>query len=93
VRTEVESDLAGTPLSAEATEIADGIASGLTQRVVEAVPDELRMQVIEAAQVSYAAGLEQIFIVSGIVALIGAVATVVLVHGEDLKFPTAGAGH
>jgi hypothetical protein len=28
-----------------------------------------------------------------VVALVGAISTVVLVRGEDLKFPTAGAGH
>ena len=51
------------------------------------------MQFIEAAEVSYVAGLKQIFIVSGVVALIGAISTVVLVRKEDLQFPTAGAGH
>jgi len=51
------------------------------------------MQFLDAAQVSYVAGLQQIFIVSGVVALLGAISTVVLVRKEDLKFPTAGAGH
>jgi EmrB/QacA subfamily drug resistance transporter len=94
VRTHVQSSLAGTGLSAKATSIADAISGGLTQRVAAAVPDEsMRMQLIHAAHVSYVAGLQQIFIVSGAVALIGAISTVVLVRGEDLKFPTAGAGH
>jgi predicted MFS family arabinose efflux permease len=94
IRTHVGSSLAGTALSAKATAIANGISGGLTQKVAAAVPDEsLRMQLLHAAQVSYVAGLRQIFIVSGVVALIGAISTVVLVRGEDLKFPTAGAGH
>jgi EmrB/QacA subfamily drug resistance transporter len=93
VRTHVESSLAGTALSAKATGIANGISGGLTRKVAAAVPESMRMQLIHAAQVSYVAGLRQIFIVSGVVALIGAISTVVLVRGEDLKFPTAGAGH
>ncbi len=93
VRTEMESSLAGTALSGEAAELGEAVAGGLTQRVAAALPEELRMQFIEAAQVSYVAGLEQIFIVSGAVALIGAISTVVLVRKEDLQFPTAGPGH
>ena len=93
VRDNVESELNGTPLEGDATEISEGIAVGLTQRIVAAVPPDMQAQIIQIAQVSYVAGLRQIFIVSGVVALIGAISTVVLVHGEDLKFPTVGAGH
>jgi hypothetical protein len=93
VRTHVESSLAGTALSGKATDIANAVAGGLTQRAAASVPESLRMDLIHAAHVSYVAGLKQIFIVSGCVALIGAISTVVLVRGEDLKFPTAGGGH
>jgi len=93
VRTEMESSLAGTALSERASELGEAVAGGLTQRVAAALPEELRMQFLEAAQVSYVAGLQQIFIVSGAVALIGAISTVVLVRKEDLQFPTAGPGH
>jgi hypothetical protein len=93
VRTEMESSLAGTALSARSSELGDAVAGGLTQRAAAALPDELRMQLIDAAQVSYVAGLQLIFVVSGVVALIGAISTVVLVRKEDLQFPTAGAGH
>ena len=57
------------------------------------MPESMRMQLIHAAQVSYVAGLKQIFIVSVVVALIGAISVIVLVRHEDLKFPTAGGGH
>jgi EmrB/QacA subfamily drug resistance transporter len=93
VRTHVTSELAGTGLSAKASDIANAVAGGLTQKAAAAVPESMRMQLIDAAQVSYVAGLKQIFIVSGAVALLGAISTLVLVRGEDLKFPTAGAGH
>lgn len=93
VVSEMESELAGTPLGAEAGELGEAVASGLTQRVAAALPEELQMQLIEAAQVSYVAGLKEIFIVSGVVALLGAISTVVLVRKEDLQFPTAGPGH
>jgi EmrB/QacA subfamily drug resistance transporter len=92
VGTKMESSLAGTPLSAQAPELGDAVAGGLTQRAAATLPPELRMQFIDAAQVSYVAGLQQIFIVSGVVALLGAISTVVLVRAEDLNFPTAGAG-
>jgi hypothetical protein len=94
VRTHVESSLAGTALSAKTTSIANAISGGLTQKLVNAVPDEnMRMQLIHTAQVSYVAGLKQIFIVSGAVALLGAISTVALCRGEDIQFPTAGAAH
>jgi hypothetical protein len=89
----VESELAGTTLSGKATDIANAIAGGLTQRAASAVPESMRADLIHAAQVSYVAGLKQIFIVSGAVALLGALSTLVLVRGEDLKFPTQGGGH
>ena len=93
VRTEMESSLAGTALSERAPELGEAVAGGLTQSVAAALPEELRMQFMQAAEVSYVAGLQQIFIVSGAVALIGAISTVVLVRKEDLQFPTAGPGH
>jgi EmrB/QacA subfamily drug resistance transporter len=93
VRTEMESSLAGTALSERAPELGEAVAGGLTQRVAAALPEELRMQFVDAAGVAYVAGLQQIFIVSGAVALIGAISTVVLVRKEDLQFPTAGPGH
>lgn len=93
VRDEMESSLAGTALSERAHELGEAVAGGLTQRAAAALPEELRMQFLEAAQVSYVAGLQEIFIVSGAVALIGAISTVVLVRKEDLQFPTAGPGH
>jgi EmrB/QacA subfamily drug resistance transporter len=93
VGTKMESSLALTPLSAKASELGDAVAGGLTQRAAATLPEGLRAQFLDAAQVSYVAGLQQIFIVSGAVALIGAISTVVLVRKEDLKFPTQGAGH
>ena len=93
VRDEMESSLAGTALSERAHELGEAVAGGLTQRAAAALPEELRMQFLDAAQVSYVAGLQEIFIVSGAVALIGAISTVVLVRKEDLQFPTAGPGH
>jgi hypothetical protein len=93
VRTNVHSELVGSSLSAKAGEIANAVAGGLTQRAAASVPESLRGDLVHAAQVSYVAGLHQIFIVSGAVALLGALSTVLLVRGEDLKFPTAGAGH
>jgi len=94
VRTDVQSSLAGTTLGGNTTDIADAISGGLTQSVAATVPDEsTRLALIDAAHVSYVAGLKEILIVAGAVALIGAISTVVLIRGEDLKFPTEGAGH
>jgi EmrB/QacA subfamily drug resistance transporter len=93
VRTHVESSLAASPLSGKSSELGDAVAGGLTQRAAATLPPELRTQLIDAAQGAYVAGLKQIFIVSGAVALFGAISVVALVRGEDLKFPTAGAGH
>jgi predicted MFS family arabinose efflux permease len=93
VRTNVESSLAGSQLSTKASDFAEAISGGLTQKAAAAVPPDVRMQLLDAAGAAYVDGLKHIFIVSGVVALIGAIWTVVLVRGEDLKFPTEGAGH
>ncbi len=93
VGTKMESSLAGTPLSAQASELGDAVAGGLTQTAAAALPPELRMQFIDAAEVSYVAGLQQIFIVSGVSPCSGRSRRSSLVRKEDLQFPTQGAGH
>jgi hypothetical protein len=93
VESEMKSELNGTLLFGQASELGQAVAGGLTQRVAATLPPDLQRQFLDAAQVSYVAGLKQIFIVSGIVALIGAISTFALVRKEDLQFPTEGAGH
>ncbi len=93
VESEMESELNGTLLFGSASELGEAVAGGLTQRAAATLPPDLQMTFLDAAQVSYVAGLKQIFIVSGAVALLGAISTFALVRKEDLKFPTQGAGH
>jgi predicted MFS family arabinose efflux permease len=93
VSVHVHSSFAGSALSAKATAIANAISAGGTQQVAATVPAAARASLLHAAHVGYVAGLRSIFIVSGAVALAGAISTILLCRGADLKFPTAGAGH
>jgi EmrB/QacA subfamily drug resistance transporter len=84
--------LAGTVLSTKAHSLGNAISEGATQQIADKVPVQARAQLLHAAHVSYVSGLRSIFVVSGAVAILGAISSVVLVRGSDLKFPTAG-GH
>jgi EmrB/QacA subfamily drug resistance transporter len=90
VRIEVDAGLAGSPAAKQSTEIADAIAAGGTPGVVEGTPGGSRAGMQRVAEISYAKGLDKIFIIAGIVATFGGIAGVALCRQRDMIVMPAG---
>ena len=80
--------LIGTPAAGHAGQIAKAVAAGGTQRVLHSVPHADRGQTLAGIHVAFASAMNEILLLAGVVALVGAVLAVVLVRGRD--FATYG---
>jgi EmrB/QacA subfamily drug resistance transporter len=80
---DVSSGLAGTPGAAHASDIAKAVSSGGAQEVVKSVPASARAQLQHVANGAFINGLNELFLVAGIVALVGAVLAAFLVRQRD----------
>lgn len=76
-------ELAGTPALARTPEIARAVAAGGAQQVIEAAPHASRAQASRAIHVAFTAALNDILLVGGIVAFVGAVLALLLVRRRD----------
>jgi MFS family permease len=83
--------LAHTPVADHAAQIAHAVAAGGAQRVLGGVPAGLRPQASAAIHVAFTSAMNEILVVGGIVALVGAVLAVLLVRGQDFATYEAGA--
>jgi EmrB/QacA subfamily drug resistance transporter len=81
--------LAGTPIGARTAQIAHAVAAGGSQQVLRAVPPSQRARAAEVIHAAFAAAMNDILLVGGLVALAGAALGLVLVRGRD--FVTYGA--
>jgi EmrB/QacA subfamily drug resistance transporter len=90
IKTQLTTALAHTPLAARSAGFAKAIAAGGTPRLIAQTHASQRPVLRHAAAVSVTAGLTEIFIVAGILALIGSVAGAVLVRKSDLWTPPGG---
>jgi EmrB/QacA subfamily drug resistance transporter len=81
--------LAGTPAAGRATDISHAVAAGGAGQVVASVPPGQRARAAEAVHGAFAATMNDILLVAAIVAIVGAVLTLVLVRQSD--FVTYGA--
>jgi hypothetical protein len=88
VRSSVVNQLAATPLSTAAHQIAHVISTGSAARAITATPAPLRGLVAHAARAAFVSGLNEILFVGAIVALTGAGASLVLIRERD--FITSG---
>src|SRR3954470_7169046 len=79
----VSAGLAGTPGASHASEIAHATAAGALNDVLKAVPPQARETVGNLARDSFASGLNTLFLVSAIVAFVGAVLAALLVRESD----------
>ena len=86
----VSAGLAGTPGAAHAREIAHGVSSGALQEIVRAVPPQARDTVSHVARDAFVSGLNTLFLISAVVAFVGAVLGAVLVRERDFA-PTERA--
>ena len=68
--------------------IATAISNGQTRQAIAHVPLQARAAVAEVARSSFVAGLNEIFLVSAIVALVGAVAAFSLIRSSDFVAQT-----
>ncbi|MFL5828608.1 MAG: MFS transporter [Gaiellales bacterium] len=81
--------LAGTPAGGRAAEISHAVAAGGAGQVLHGVPGSLRPRAAEAIHAAFAGAMNDILLVAGIVALVGAVLGLLLVRSSD--FVTYGA--
>jgi hypothetical protein len=89
IRHKLEPFLAGTPVVGKAAQIAHAVAGGGTQTVLQRVPVSLHARASTGIHVAFAAAMNNVLLVGGLVALAGAVLSFALVRGRD--FATYGA--
>jgi EmrB/QacA subfamily drug resistance transporter len=75
--------LAGTPEAARVGQLAKAVAGGAAQSVVAAVPARARPHAAEIVHGAFAAALDEILLIAGIVAFGGAVLALALVRSRD----------
>ncbi len=83
ISTKLTPQLAGTPVAGHAGELAHAIAAGGSQSVVANIPAAQRTHAATAIHSAFASSMNEILLVAGLVALIGAVLGLVLVRGRD----------
>jgi len=81
--------LTGTPAAGHAAQIGHAVAAGGTQTVLHSVPQAERAQATAAVHVAFASAMNEILLVAGVIALVGALLAVALVRSRD--FVTYGA--
>ena len=75
--------LAHTPVASHAAQISHAVAAGGTQQVLARVPAGERAQAVAAIHIAFTSAMNELFVVGGVVALIGAALALVLVRGRD----------
>jgi hypothetical protein len=83
ISNELAPKLAGTPVAGHTQSIAHAVAGGGAQQVIASIPASLRAHGTEAIHAAFATAMNDILLVAGIVALAGAVLSLVLVRGRD----------
>ena len=91
VKSAFEGALAGTPGAAHAKQISQAISSGAIQQVLARVPPQFRARVADVARSAFTGGLNDLFFVAAIVAIIGAVLALALVRQQDFQTDVAHA--
>ncbi len=83
IRTKLAPLLSGSPAAGKAAQIAHAVAGGGTQRVLHAVPASERARASAAIHLAFTAAMNEILLVGGVIALVGAGLALVLVRGRD----------
>jgi EmrB/QacA subfamily drug resistance transporter len=83
ITTRLAPRLIGTPIAGHAGEIARALAGGGAQQVLHAIPSGQRARAVVYIHSSFANALNDILLLGGIVALVGAALALVLVRGRD----------
>jgi EmrB/QacA subfamily drug resistance transporter len=80
---DIVSGLRGTPLAARAHLIAASVGQGQRARALAALPAGARRAAAAVTRSAFTSGLNEILLVSGVCALLAAVAAVALIRGRD----------
>jgi EmrB/QacA subfamily drug resistance transporter len=81
--TKLAPKLAGTPVAGHAAQIAHAVAAGGGPAVIRQAPPQFRAVATAAIHSAFASSMNDILLVGGIVALVGAAAGLALVRGTD----------
>jgi EmrB/QacA subfamily drug resistance transporter len=81
--------LRGTALASRAHAVATAVTQGQGQGALGTLPPAARQTVSQVVKTAFASGLNEILIVSGIGALLAAVAAFILIRGQDFVARTA----
>ncbi len=81
--------LSGTSAAGQAGLIGKAVAAGGTQKVLQSVPHADRARAAAGVHIAFTSAMNEILLVAGVFALVGAVLAVILVRGSD--FVTYGA--
>jgi EmrB/QacA subfamily drug resistance transporter len=71
-------------LHGQANELASAVSSGNAKTAIAAAPPGARGFLGDAAQQAFVSGLNEIFVIAGVTALVGAVLSLVLIRARDL---------
>ena len=80
---DIVSGLAGTPEAGHAKAIAAAFSQGQGQHLIATLPPTARSAVGQAARAAFVSGLNEILVVSGVGALVAAVAVTFLIRRKD----------
>lgn len=83
LRSHLDRSLAVTPLSGHGTQIVGAIQQGNAAQVIGAVPASVRGELVVAIHGAFAGAINDLLIVSGVIALVGAVCSVLLIRSKD----------
>ena len=83
IRSHLRTSLAGTPAEGRAHGLAHAVAGGGAPKVIAAVPYGQRAQATLAVHGAFVSAMNEILLVGGIVAIVGAVLAAVLVRQSD----------
>jgi EmrB/QacA subfamily drug resistance transporter len=83
VQTKLVDALVGTPAAGRGHAIAHAVSSGEAAQAIQAAPPASRGAIAHAAQVAFVGAFNDILVVAGIVALVGAVLSAALVRQSD----------
>jgi hypothetical protein len=75
--------LRGTPLAGRAHGVATAVTQGQGQSTLGALPPAARQAAGEVIRTAFTSGLNEILVVSGVGALLAAVAAFILIRGQD----------
>jgi hypothetical protein len=71
-------------LQGQAGELAPALSSGNAEAAIAAAPPEAQAFLADAAREAFLSGLNGIFVIAGVTALVGAALSLVLIRARDL---------